>query len=80
MTQKFWANWQKRCGETKTITLKEGVFITKTLTKRFFNISFDKFEDFQFNGDTVVIKYFDTIDHNHYKVILERKNIKTVEF
>ena len=80
MTHKFWDNWKKRASETKTISLTNSVYTNKLWTRLFFDSRFDKFEDFQFDGDTVVIKYFDTIDHNHYKVTLERKNIKTVTF
>lgn len=80
MTKKFWDNWQKRCGETKSIVLSNSVFIDKHWMRSFFDSCFDKFEDFNFNGDTVTIKYFDTISRSHYKVTLDRKNIKTVTF
>lgn len=80
MTKKFWDNWQKRCGETKYIVLSNSVFIDKYRTRLFFDSHFDKFEDFDFNGDTVTIKYFDTIFRTHYKVTLNRKNIKIVTF
>lgn len=81
MTQKFWANWQKRAGETKTITLNEGVYIKGTyFVQRFFDVKFYHFENFDFGEDSVTIKYFDTLSHAHRTVTIERKNIKTVTF
>ena len=78
MTQKFWNNWKKRAGETKTIK-----FISldnPNFRGNMLDVNFHKFENFEFTPDMVTIKFFDTISHSHKKITLLRTDIETVKF
>ena len=93
MTKKFWADWQKRTGETKTIwrwcSTEEHYHWYDTYHMNNYETPY-RFIHFDFSKDAVNITYEVlnwVIDHNGghhhseiYKIRLHRNDIKTVEF
>ena len=83
MTKKFWADWQKRVGETKRIYQGRYYFLNNYEHP-------NRFISFDFSKDTVNIAY-EVLNwvigpnggHNHseiHKITLHRNDITTIKF
>ena len=96
MTKKFWADWQKRIGETKEVWRwikwvdKYNIHM-EFATKQMSNYEYpNRFISFDFSKDKVDITYevlnrvMDSNGgHNHseiHKITLHRNDIKTIKF
>jgi len=79
MTEKFWNNWKKRAGETRFVKLVSPVKFD-SFNGWMLDDKFHKFENFEFNENTVTIKFFDTITRGHKKITVDRANVETVKF